>query len=361
MNAPAQENGYAELCVTTNFTFLRGASHPEEYMARAAELGLSAIAITDRNSLAGVVRAFSAHKILARQAEEGVPIRSQHRTDPSSRQAEGHPENIAMPKAAPPPRLITGCRLALRDSAAEWLALPVDLAAYKRLAKLLTLGKRRAEKAGCDLGVEDMLAHCEGIILIAMPPPALSKAADDIQKLRRRFPGNVFLGAAPRYDGSDQAHFDACAQLAQRCSAPMVAVGDVLMHSASRRPLADVLTCMREGCAIDNIGARALPNAERRLKGRADMERLFHRYPAALRRTLEIASRCSFSLTELRYDYPDEGGEGGDAHGAAHPPGRRGAGPALSGWRAGTRPPVDAKRARRGGGAGLSGLFPHRP
>ncbi|MBU3028996.1 error-prone DNA polymerase [Paracoccus marinaquae] len=309
---PEQADGYAELCVTTNFTFLTGASHPEELVTRAAELGLSAIAITDRNSLAGVVRAYSALKILAEKADEAIRIRSQHRMDNCSRQEIGTPEDIPPPEAPHLPKLITGCRLLLRDSRVEWLALPTDLAAYQRLTRLLTLGKRRAGKAECHLDLADMLDHCAGMILIALPQGGLGAAAPDIQRIRRRFPGHVFLGAAPRYDGSDQAHLDACARLALRCAAPMVAVGDVLMHRASRRQLADVLTCLRLGCTIDNIGTRALLNAERRLKGHADMERVFYNHPAALRRTLEIAARCAFNLQELSYQYPDEIAEGGE-------------------------------------------------
>ncbi|MCE8509827.1 error-prone DNA polymerase [Ruegeria pomeroyi] len=301
---------YAELCVTTNFTFLTGASHPEEMVTRAAELGLHAIAITDRNSLAGVVRAYAALKELRREADEAIRIRSQHRTDSCSRQEVGHPQPIARPEAPRLPRLITGCRLVLRDSPLHWIALPRDRAAYQRLTRLLTLGKRRAEKGDCHLDLADLLAGCTGMILIALPQGRLDGALPHLQQVQRRFPGHVFLGAAPRYDGSDQAWLAACARLALRSSAPMVAVGDVLMHRASRRQLADVLTCMREHITIDRIGTRALPNAERRLKGHADMARLFRDHPAALRRTLDIAARCSFCLSELSYEYPDEVAEG---------------------------------------------------
>ncbi|PJE37401.1 error-prone DNA polymerase [Pseudooceanicola lipolyticus] len=313
MNAPATspsaETGgpaYAELCVTTNFTFLTGASHPEELVVRAAELGLAAIAITDRNSLAGVVRAYRALKELSREADAAVQIRSQHRVDNCSRLEIGAPQDIARPVAPQLPRLIVGCRLVLRDSPVHWLALPRDRAAYQRLTRLLTLGKRRAEKGDCHLDLKDMIGACTGMILIALPQGRLGEAAGHIQQVQRRFPGHVFLGAAPRYDGSDQAWLAACARLAHRSSAPMVAVGDVLMHRAARRQLADVLTCMRDHITIDQIGTRALPNAERRLKGQADMARLFRDHPAALRRTLEIAARCSFCLSELSYEYPDE-------------------------------------------------------
>ncbi|MEL6463738.1 MAG: error-prone DNA polymerase [Pseudomonadota bacterium] len=297
---------YAELCVTTNFTFLTGASHPEELVTRAAELGLSAIAITDRNSLAGVVRAWTALKELKREADEAVPIRSQHKIDSCSRQEVGNPTPIAKPETIKLPKLIVGCRLVLRDSEADWIALPKDRAAYQRLTRLLTLGKRRAEKGACHLDLQDMMNACKGMILIALPQGRLKASLGDIQRVRRHFPNHVFLGAAPRYDGSDQAYLAACAQAAQRASAPMVAVGDVLMHRANRRQLADVLTCMREHITIDEIGTRSLPNAERRLKGTSDMARLFRNHPGAIRRTLEIADRCSFDLGELSYEYPDE-------------------------------------------------------
>ena len=302
---------YAELCVTSNFTFLTGASHPEELVTRAAELGLAAIAITDRNSLAGVVRAHSALKELKRAAAEQIPIRSHRQIDASSRQEVGDPAAIARPAAAQFPRLIVGARLVLRDSPVDWVALPTDRAAYARLSRLLTLGKRRAQKGQCELDLGDLVEACAGLILIALPPARPDpRTKEHIRRLVARAPGHVFLGAAPRYDGSDQAWFRSCAALAHSLAAPMVAVGDVLMHRAGRRQLADVLTCLREGCTIDRIGTRALANGERRLKGAADMARLYRHHPAALRRSVEIATRCSFDLSELSYEYPDEGRDG---------------------------------------------------
>jgi error-prone DNA polymerase len=308
--------GYAELCVTTNFTFLTGASHPEELVLRAAELGLEAIAIVDRNTLAGVVRAWKALKTLQDAAKEKLRVRSTSRLDSCSRQEIGQPHDLPHPSVPKLPRLIVGARLALSDGHVEWLALPTDRAAYQRLSRLLTLGKGRAAKAEChltsaDLAAPDSQGGCRGMILIALPPRQMTAAHIDeirapIQAMARRYPGHVFLGAAPRYDGSDQVWFDACAGLALRANSPMVAVGDVLMHRSARRPLADVLTCMREHITIDQIGTRALPNAERRLKGNPDMERLYQRHPAAVRRTLDVAARCRFDLSELSYDYPDE-------------------------------------------------------
>ena len=315
---------YAELCVTTNFTFLTGASHPEELMTRAAELGLCAIAVTDRNSVAGVVRAHSALKELARLRREapqaGVAIRSRRRSDPSSRQTAPHGPGDALtppdaPRDAPLPALIPGARLALSDSAVEWLALPTGLPAWSRLTRLLSLGKRRAEKGGCILTRADLVDWGAGMILIALPSdpmddPGCAGVRADLLQIARAFPGHGFLGAAPRYDGRDQIRLDRLAGAAQDAGLPMVAVGDVLMHRAARRPLADVLTCLREGCTLDTLGRRRLANGERRLKSAAEMARLFHRHPAALRRTLEIADRCAFRLGDLRYRYPDEARDG---------------------------------------------------
>ncbi|WP_353309588.1 error-prone DNA polymerase [Shimia sp. NS0008-38b] len=297
---------YAELSVTTNFTFLTGASHPEELIVRAAELGLTGIAITDRNSLAGVVRAWSALKQLRLETREVVHIRSEQQLDASSRQVCGESHALQKPVMQQLPKLIVGCRLVLADSTVEWLVLPRDRAAYGRLTSLLTLGKRRAGKGDCTLYVKDMIPACKDMILIALPQKGLKRAVADIQTVGRHFPHNVFLGAVPPYDGSDQAYLAACALVAQRVCAPMVAIGDVLMHRANRRQLADVLTCMRKNITIDQIGTHALSNGERRLKAGADMARVFHNHPAALSRTREIADKCSFDLSELSYEYPHE-------------------------------------------------------
>ena len=311
-------DSYAELCVTSNFTFLRGASHPEEMVAQAAELGLSAVAITDRNTLAGVVRAYSALKEMKRQAQtqaqEAIAIRSSQTIDASSRQPNGPGQQLRTPRAGALPKLIVGARLVLRDSPLHWVALPKNRAAYARLSRLLTLGKRRAEKGECHLDMADLLKGCAGLYLIALPQTSLRepRIAGQIMEAARAYPGHVFTGVAPRYNGRDQAYFDACSRLAHRTAAPMVAVGDVIMHRARRRQLADVLTCIREGITVDQIGTRALPNGERRIKGAGDMARMFRNHPGAIRRALEIAAGCSFCLSELSYQYPDEITDGED-------------------------------------------------
>jgi len=278
------EDRYAELCVTTNFTFLTGASHPEEYMVRATELGLKAIAITDTNSLAGVVRAFSARKVLIQEAQErGEAIRL--------------------------PRLIVGARLVLEDSEVDWVALPTDRKAYERLTRLLTLGRRRTEKGACLLYRNDLVEWGKGMMLIALVPRhgmRREQILPELSHVTRHFPHMCFLGAAPNYDGRDRRRFDQLALLARLACIPIVAAGDVLMHTSRRRMLADVLTCLRLGIKIDQIGCNALANSERRLKGYDDMARLFLHHPGAIRRTLEIAARCTFDLEELSYEYPDE-------------------------------------------------------
>ena len=322
------EQPYAELGVTSNFTFLTGASHPEELVTRAAELGLAAIAITDRNSVAGVVRAFSALKELTRLrdeaqanneiAQDGPMIRSRRVTDHSSRQTVPHFSgkiDATTYSSAPLPKLIAGSRLVLTDSVVEWLALPTDIAAWSRLTRLLSLGKRRAPKGDCHLTRADLAEWGARIILIALPPdpiedPQPKITRNDLLSVARAFPGQCFLGAAPHYDGRDQSRLDHLALMAQNANLPMVAVGNVLMHRSSRRPLADVLSCLRIGCTIDNIGQHRLANGERRLKSGSEMARLFHRHPAAVRRTLEIADRCAFRLNDLRYQYPDEAQDG---------------------------------------------------
>ena len=262
---------YAELQVTSNFDFLRGASHPEELAARAASLGLAAIAIADRNTLAGVVRAH----LVAR--ETGL-------------------------------KPVIGARLDLADGLST-LCFPTDRAAYGRLCRLLTLGKRRAPKGACELYRSEVFAHGAGMVFIALPPEDAADEpafAAELREWAEAFPGALHLAAHHLYRGDDAARLARLARLAGRTGAPLVATNDVHYHVPGRRPLQDVLTCIREGCTIDEAGFRLFANAERFLKGPAEMARLFADHPEAVARTVEIAERCAFSLDELRYEYPDE-------------------------------------------------------
>jgi len=320
---------FADLALTTNFTFLTGASHPEEMVERAAALGHSAIAITDRNTLSGVVRAYARLKALKKEAVpvkqnvtyEDVRARAKSirvRKDPSGREdapdpPEPHPDEDFIPLSIP--KLIVGTRLVLNEGVTDWIALPTDRAAYGRLCRLLSIGKRRAAKGQCLLHLHDLRGWAEGMILLALPHDPFKPDTAEIADMARRFRGTVFTAAAPRYDGRDGRRFKRLAACADEALAPLVAVSDAMMHRAKRRRLADVLTCIREGCTIDSLGNRALPNAERRLRSDAEMRRIFRAYPDAVDRTTAIAERCQFDLGQLKYEYPDEVLEGEGAQG----------------------------------------------
>ncbi|MGC2414488.1 MAG: PHP domain-containing protein, partial [Stellaceae bacterium] len=258
---------YAELQVTSNFSFLRGASHPDELVRTAAALGHKAIAITDRNSVAGLVRAHQAAK------SAGI-------------------------------HLVIGVRLDL-GGGTSLLAYPQDRAAYGRLTRLLTLGKRRAPKGECRLDYAEIVAHGEGQILIVLPPEE-GDIAEFAARVAADFPGRAYLAAYHLYRGDDMSRLARLAALADKAGLPLVAVNDVLYHIPERRPLQDVLTCIREHCTIAQAGFRLAAHAERHLKPAAEMARLFRFYPDALARSLEIARRCRFSIDELRYEYPEE-------------------------------------------------------
>ncbi len=259
---------YAELDVTSNFTFLRGGSHPEELVATAKALGHEAIAVADTNTLAGVVRAHIAAK------EVGI-------------------------------KFLVGTRLDLQD-APKLLAYPTTRAAYGRLCRLLTLGQRRTEKGQCTLFLDDVAAHADGLIFIALPCERDFKR--QLLRIRKTLPKptRLYLAARHSYRGNDRARIEALAQLAARTKIPLVATDAVLYHAAHRRPLQDVLTCVREKCTINNAGFHLQANAERHLKPAYEMARLFKGHEAALERSIEIADACSFSLDELKYEYPDE-------------------------------------------------------
>jgi error-prone DNA polymerase len=289
---------YAELHAKSNFSFLEGASHPEELVDHAAELGYAAIAVTDRNSLAGVVRAHVAAKQLGVKLVIGAEI---------------------TPDDAPPLVL--------------W---PTDRTAYGRLARLITLGRRRAEKGECRLTLEDVAGLSEGLIAgvcgCQYSVPSTQYSAPDAQHrsssishpssfilhpsslishrslaaCRDIFPGRCYLLAELHYRGDDQTRLDQLVVLAQEANVPLAAAGDVYFHEPARQPLSDVLTAIKHGCTVATAGELLYPNAQRYLRPPAEMAAIFTRYPTALERTLEIAAQTTFSLDELRYEYPEE-------------------------------------------------------
>ncbi len=261
---------YAELQATSNFSFLRGAAHPKELVHTAHALGLSAIAIADRNTLAGVVRAHMAAK------QCGM-------------------------------RLVIGCRLDLQDGP-SLIALPTDRAAYGRLTRLITRGKMCAPKGECHLWLDDVSAHGAGQTFILLPPETVEPAAFErhVRTVSEALPAPLFLAAHHLYRGDDRRRIAMLDAVATACGTPLVATGDVHYHVRERRPLQDVLTCIREHCTVADAGFRLHANAERHLKGPEEMARLFAGFEHALARTVEIAQGCRFSLDTFEHNYPEE-------------------------------------------------------
>jgi error-prone DNA polymerase len=259
---------YAELQVTTHFSFLRGASSADELFRTAKELGISALGIVDRNSLAGIVRALEASR------------------------ATGL-------------RLVVGCRLDLADGM-PILVYPTDRAAYSRLTRLLTLGKGRGGKANCVLHLDDVALYAEGLIGVLMPDLADETCALQLRKMAELFGDRAYVSFCLRRRPNDQLRLHELSNLAVRFKVKTVVTNDVLFHEPSRRQLQDIVTCIRNRTTIDDIGFERERHADRYLKPPEEMERLFPRYPEALARTLEIVERCRFSLEELTYQYPEE-------------------------------------------------------
>jgi len=263
---------YAELHVTTNYSFLRGASHPEELFAQAAAYGISALGVVDHGTVAGIVRAWEAARTT------GV-------------------------------RLVAGSRLALRDGSVL-LAYPTDRPAWSRLCRLITLGKSRAGKTGCDLDWDDLAQGGTGLLYIMVPDQPDDRLAAAIDRLAADAPGRAYLAGTIRRRPGDHVRLHHLAQMGGR-RVPLIATGDVLFHHPGRRILQDVVTCIREACTIDAAGFRRERSADRHMKPPEEMARLFARHPDAIARTQELVDRCSFDLGDLRYQYPDEQEEPG--------------------------------------------------
>jgi DNA-directed DNA polymerase III PolC len=303
---------FVELSATSNFTFLTGASHPEEYMERAALAGLAGLAVADENSVAGIVRAHTQAREIGRLVAE-------------RRRAEAEVGLIGPPRPphlpAPPspdiynvPRLIPAARLVLVDGFAATV-LPRDRAAWGRLCRLISLGRLRATKGACSLRLEDLLEWGEGMELLLHPetaPPiapvqgGASEWLSRARRLTRRFGEAVHLLMTPRYDGQDLTRFDRLAAQAVRLGIGTVASAHPRMHHGRRRQLADVLTAIRTGCRVEQLGRAALANGECRLRSEGEMRQIFGPHQEAVDRAAEVAARCTFSLDELRYEYPSE-------------------------------------------------------
>ena len=266
---------YAELQVTSNYSFLRSGSHPKELVGQAADLGLTAIGITDRCTLAGVVQAHVA-----------------------ARHVNARGGSI---------KLLIGSRIDTRDGL-SLLLYPTDLPAYSRLTRLLTLGNSRAPKGQCHLFRDDLAQHADGLIAIALPPrdvgdpgfPHKLQFLSDVYRRRCHLAGSVSAR------GDDAQRLAAIEMLARQHRTPMVATNDVHYHAPDRRALQDVVTAIRLGRTVDTLGFHRFANAERHLKSPDEMARLFRQHPAAIARTLEIADACTFDLDQPKYVYPGE-------------------------------------------------------
>ena len=324
---------YAEVAVTTNYSFLRGASHPKELVTAAIQLGIAAIGIADRNTLAGIVRAYA-----ALQGVEGDK-----------------------------PKLLVGARLVFTDGTPDILAYPEDRAAYGRLCRLLSAGKLRAPKGECYLTLEDLLHWQEGLLLVVLPQnneappsqetnfwnkdlkleesthpssayspscrnkqegmmdapssitlsteedhprpddgPALHHVESLLTRLHALAHTRVWLGISMHHHGDDRRFLQKWQHIAQSAGVPLLATNDVLYHCAERRALHDVVTCIRKHVTLDEAGHLLEANAERHLKSAGEMLALFHEAPEAVSETTRFASRITFSLDQLKYNYPDE-------------------------------------------------------
>jgi len=265
---PISPSAYVELGVSSPFSFLRGASDAIELVRTALSAGYDAIGIADRNTFAGVVRMHSAC--------DAVGLRP-----------------------------LIGCRLDLKD-ASSLLAYPVDRDGYGRLSRLLSLGKMRAEKGECDINLSDVAEHSEAIAFIAWPNDDLTGFTRELPRLCDALTSLRHVAASWLYRGDDNSRIERLDRIARKNGCTILATNDVHYHAPDRRPLQDVVTCIREKVTVATAGYLLNPNAERHLKSPEEMARLFERWPHAISATREFADGLNFSLDELRYEYPKE-------------------------------------------------------
>ena len=271
MTAQIPSGRFAELVAGTNYSFLRGASHPAQMVGQAHHLGMAGLGIADRNTVAGVVRAHVAQKTIAHEIG-GLAT-----------------------------RLIVGARLVFADGTPDVVAYPATRHGWGRLTRLLTLGNRRAEKGDCTLHLPDLLDHAEDLLLIAT-----GHDRGVLERLAQVRPGAVWLAATMHRGGADARRLAEAQALGAACGVPVLATNDALYDHPDARPLHDIMTCIREGTTITAAGRHLLANAERHLKPPAEMARLFRACPEAITATIDFLARIAFTLDDLRYEYPHE-------------------------------------------------------
>ena len=270
LKTPLMSLCYVELMCASPFSFLESASHAEELVITAKALGYKMLAIADRNTLAGIVRAHTAAK------DHGI-------------------------------RLIVGARIDLKDDL-SFLVYPTDRAAYARLTQLLTLGNSRAEKGDCILYLNDLAKAAEGQHIILLPEGAAGPVPDisTLNQVSQKLDCPLYLGATMLYEGQDKRRLSLLDKTAKVAEMPLVALGDVRFHAPSRARLHDVMTCIRRHQKLAEAGFLLKAGRERYLKSAAEMARLFEGHEDAITETQTIANACHFSLEELRYNYPNE-------------------------------------------------------
>ncbi len=306
---------YAELVAASNFSFLRGASFGSELVLRSLFLGHAGLGIADRNTVAGVVRAYAALKELR---EDGMLplVKRQDGSGPGeysfepaafpADEAEAETFQTLIQERARTFRLVTGARLGFADGTPDIVVHPESRAGWGRLCRLLSIGNLRATKGECHLTLDDLLSDTHGLLMVVMPDRNMAPLASLLPRLAEAAPGAVWLGATMPRRGNDRRRLAGLKALAALSRVPLLATNDVLYADPADRELQDVLTCIRKGTSIAKAGRQLEANAERHLKSPAEMARLFADAPEALRATADLLERVDFTLADLKYEYPDE-------------------------------------------------------
>lgn len=305
---------FAEPVAATNFSFLRGASPGPNMVLTALLLGYAGIGIADRNTVAGVVRAWAALKHLR---EDGLPAPEKVREggcpgeyvwieNPAFAEVPFTPEQMkAMAESF---KLATGTRLVFADGTPDIVVYPANREGWGRLCRLLSHGNRKegVKKGECRLVIDDLLNDARDLLLILMPAQRLDGLPELLAQLDDAAPGAVWLGASMHRRGDDRRRLARLKAIAAATRTPLIATNDALYDSIEQRDLQDVLSCIREGVTIERAGRLLEFNAERHLKLPQEMARLFRDAPEAIAETQALFSRVEFDLGQLKYEYPDE-------------------------------------------------------
>ncbi len=308
-------SAYAELAAASNFSFLQGASPGQDMVLTSILLGHTGLGIADRNTVAGVVRAYAGLKEL-REGGALPPVKrregsgpGEYYYEPSSLDAES--EELAKLRETSKERaqkfkLVTGARLAFADGTPDIIAHPQNRNGWGRLCRLLTQGNMSSKKGACHLKLENLLLDPRDLLLIVMPSRSRAKLPDLLAKLDEAASGSIWLGATMPRRGDDRRKLLELKRIGDAARIPLIATNDALYADPTARDLQDIMTCIREGRTIENAGRLLEMNAERHLKHPKEMARLFSDCPQAVEETQNFLEHTDFSLDQLKYEYPDE-------------------------------------------------------